>query len=183
VLNFPAYGGGAGPVLDMDDLPMSQRKELIRQSSLGLPGSGTPPGSALGFYNRSAAPTPAPAGPADTLPFDSHQPKRGSYVPSPAAREAALASFRSSVAVDLRAGTPVQGGGGGGRETPLLGIDTQRSYLMGQKEAESQRREMERMEKERGDRAFEERMRRVDSGLMDAHRDAMRRMQAAAREK
>jgi hypothetical protein len=38
---------------------------------------------------------------------------------------------------------------------------------------------MERLQKEAGDRAFEERMRRGE--LLDVHREAMRRMQRGAR--
>lgn len=54
-------------------------------------------------------------------------------------------------------------------------IEIQRNLLMGQKEAEAQRREMERLSVERSQREFDERMR---SGVMlEAHRDALRRMQ------
>lgn len=71
---------------DLDDLPLTQRRAMMRQSSLPNP----------------AAPTPT----AESIPFDSHQPARTSTLPSPSAREAMLASFRNSVAADLRASAP-----------------------------------------------------------------------------
>ena len=189
---YPGTGPAASSTpnvnIDLDDLPMNQRREMMRQSSLA---------SLSGPFARS---TPT----ASSVPFDSHQPKRDqAHLPTPAARQAQLASFRESVAADLRAGaasagkvqresltSPYLGGGSGvafgagppspyGREHEVQqSINAQRSFLMSQKEAEAQRREMERLEKERNDRAFEERMRRGD--LLEAHRDAMRRMQASA---
>ncbi|RBQ89770.1 hypothetical protein VDGD_06335 [Verticillium dahliae] len=185
--NYPAYGSQPLPrARDNDDMPMAQRKELMRQSGL-LRSSGSygslPPGAVT--Y------TPPPAASAETLAFDSHQPQRYSTLPSEAARNSQLANFRQSVQQDLRAGTPL-GGQGSGRETPFhsaqatgaggndlkRSLDVQRSLLLSQKEAEAQRREMERWEKERGDRAFAARMQSGD--LMEAHRDIMRRMQSQA---
>ncbi|CAK7217151.1 hypothetical protein SCUCBS95973_003045 [Sporothrix curviconia] len=196
---------GAGPTslstsnVDLDDLPMNQRREMMRQSSLmslygqnnGLPVSVSTPA----IVNSTPTPT------AGSVPFDSQQPKRDQvHLLTPAARQAQLASFRESIAADLRAGaattgkgsresftSPYLGGNGGafgayGRDRDhevQQAINMQRNYLMSQKEAEAQRREMERLEKERNDRAFEERMRRGD--LLEAHRDAMRRMQASAK--
>lgn len=107
------------------------------------------------------------------------------------ARDSQLASFRQSVQQDLRSGTPIMATSG--RESPftsssLLGnreaevqrnIEMQRNVLMGQKEAEAQRREMQRREKEHLDRAFDERMRNGD--LLEVHREAMRKMQKGAR--
>ncbi|KAL9943636.1 hypothetical protein D7B24_008594 [Verticillium nonalfalfae] len=185
--NYPAYASQPLPrARDNDDMPMAQRKELMRQSGL-LRSSGSygslPPGAVT--Y------TPPPAASAETLAFDSHQPQRYSTLPSEAARNSQLANFRQSVQQDLRAGTPL-GGQGSGRETPFhsaqatgaggndlkRSLDVQRSLLLSQKEAEAQRREMERWEKERGDRAFAARMQSGD--LMEAHRDIMRRMQSKA---
>ncbi|TPX09772.1 uncharacterized protein E0L32_008963 [Thyridium curvatum] len=224
VYNMPAgpYGTSfSSQHIDVDDMPLSHRKEILRQSSLAaLSGaSSSRPPSQMSFATAAPPPPPIPAAAAapllsipaasaDSIPFNSHQPKRASGLPSQAAREAQLAQFRSSVAAELRAGTPIvpTTASGSGRETPLLtgllgsvsqgglalplstagrdsevrrGIDAQRSMLMGQKEAEAQRREMERLAKERGDRAFEESMRRGE--LLEAHQDAMRRMQAKAR--
>lgn len=58
-------------------------------------------------------------------------------------------------------------------------MEAQRRVLMGQQEAEARRRESLRAEQARGDRRFEARM-RTDSQLMEAHREAMRRMQSKA---
>ncbi|KAG7132615.1 hypothetical protein HYQ45_009068 [Verticillium longisporum] len=186
--NYPAYGSQPLPrARDNDDMPMAQRKELMRQIGL-LRSSGSygslPPGAVT--YTP-----PPPAASAETLAFDSHQPQRYSTLPSEAARNSQLANFRQSVQQDLRAGTPL-GGQGSGRETPFhsaqatgaggndlkRSLNVQRSLLLSQKEAEAQRREMERWEKERGDRAFAARMQSGD--LMEAHRDIMRRMQSKA---
>ncbi|PHH87922.1 hypothetical protein CDD83_8237 [Cordyceps sp. RAO-2017] len=166
---------------DPDDIPLSQRKQIMRQSSMmSLPQS-NPSFTRLPGLESS-----------DSLPFNSHQPKRMSTLPAQAVREAQLANFRQSVQHDLRSGTPIMSTSG--RETPftpasLLGnreaevqrnIEMQRNVLMGQKEAEAQRKEMQRREKEYVDRAFDERMRTGD--LLEAHREAMRKMQKNARE-
>ncbi|KPM41562.1 hypothetical protein AK830_g5044 [Neonectria ditissima] len=179
--NYPMYAAAVGA--DADDLPLSQRKQLMRQNSLN-PMSSTPSLARLsGGHEASVA----------EKPFESHQPQRVSTVTSPAAREAALSHFRQSVAHDLRSGTPVINNTG--RETPftpnsLLGggreaevqrnIDMGRNILMGQKEAEAQRRETEQRQKEWNDRVFDERMRNGD--LLEVHREAMRKMQKHAKD-
>jgi hypothetical protein len=195
VYNYNAYSGHQNPIIPDDDMPMSQRREIMRHNSmLSLTSSqsmGPRPTSVMGGPSLSA----------ESLPFNSHQPQRHSKLPSQAVRDAQLANFRQSVAADLRAGTPVAGMASNGRETPLpshngphyslvpgqynrelevqRSIDTQRSVLLSQKEAEAQRRESQRWEKEMGDRAFEERMRRGD--MLEAHREAMRKLQGGAR--
>ncbi|OAA55587.1 hypothetical protein SPI_08271 [Niveomyces insectorum RCEF 264] len=224
-----------GPTADPDDLPLNQRKAMMRNSSLqslSRPASSVTSTGYLGGHNARGSrlpvavhlpsmstltPTQTPT--AGSVPFDSHQPVRNSaHLPTPAAREAQLATFRNSLAAELRMGAPAVGAGGGGsgsnnnynqnhlRESlsvPLLAtvgqggnaaspspyaresdvqqsIAAQRAALLSQKEAEAQRHARARLDKERNDRAFEERMRRGD--LLEAHRDALRRMQAAARE-
>lgn len=170
----------AALVNDPDDMPLSQRKEMMRSNSrlsLGQSSAGLPRvDSSIG---------------AENFTFNSHQPQRNSGLPTPAAREAQLANFRMSVSQDLRAGnamiTP------SGRETPfastnsLLGgreaeiqrnIEMQRHVMMGQKEAEAQRRDSQRREREFSDRLFDERMRSGD--MLEAHREAMRKMQRSA---
>ncbi|KAI1073872.1 hypothetical protein F5B20DRAFT_479420 [Whalleya microplaca] len=195
---------------DADDIPLSKRRELMRQNSLLSVQSGNTSMGYVGPGGPAAVPLP-PVGPADTLAFNSHQPQRRSMLPPQAQRDAQLANFRQSVAVDLRAGTPVSPLGGAnlsnlnlnGRETPLLlsasttslgllgakngnhdvqrNIDAQRNMMLSQREQEAQRREVERWEKERNERAFEERMRRGD--LMDAHREAMRKLQGGVKDR
>ncbi|KAI1658199.1 hypothetical protein F4813DRAFT_57226 [Daldinia decipiens] len=202
--NLPASSSFA--MQDADDLPLSKRKELIRQSSLLSAQSATinpRPHSTMRMpYTPGHSPGPTSPVAADSAQFNSHQPQRHSTAPSQAHREALLANFRQSVAVDLRANTPVSPAVNNSGETllvrsgssTLLGpmgirngnndvqynIDQQRSMLLSQREQEAQRREQERREKERNERAFEEMMRRGD--LIDAHREAMRRMQSTIKD-
>uniref|UniRef100_A0A1Y1NGV4 TM7S3/TM198-like domain-containing protein n=1 Tax=Photinus pyralis TaxID=7054 RepID=A0A1Y1NGV4_PHOPY len=185
LFNYPMYAA-AFNVADPDDVPLSQRKEIMRQSSL-MSLSHSPSQSA----KASSRPTSGFES-SESIVFNSHQPKRVSTLPTQAVREAQLASFRQSVQQELRSGTPIIVPSG--RETPfgpstLLGggreaevqrnIEMQRSVLMGQKEAEAQRREVQKQEREHADRAFDERMRNGD--MLDAHREAMRKMQKGAR--
>ncbi|KAI9166740.1 hypothetical protein HJFPF1_02854 [Paramyrothecium foliicola] len=176
ISNYPMYGTPV--VTDPDDLPLNQRKQFMRQSSMMALSAQGPSGVEV----------------SEGAPFDSHQPKRSSLALSGAARQAQLATFRQSVAQDLRSGTPLLPSSG--RETPfasttnLLGnsreaevqrnIEMQRSLILGQKEAEAQRREIQRREKEWADKVFDERMRSGD--LLDAHREVMRKMQRKAKD-
>jgi len=83
------------------------------------------------------------------------------------AREQQLASWRASVQHDLQSAV-----------VPKVNIERQRSALWQERQAEDQRKALEeRMLRER-DSAFDERMRRGD--MLDAHREALRKMQAAA---
>ncbi|KAI0538984.1 hypothetical protein GGR58DRAFT_269871 [Xylaria digitata] len=187
---------------DIDDIPLSQRKELMRQNSMLSVNSANSIGGRPKRNSSSNTPYPLASNSvphvqtltAESSNFDSHQPRRYAQVPSQAARDARLSQFRQSVAAELRA--PAQKSG---RETPLLvptsstslaspsannaevsrAIDQQRSVLMSQREQEAQKREIERWEKERNDRAFEEMMR--NGGLIDAHREALRRMQGGVK--
>lgn len=181
---------------DLDDLPLSQRRSIIR-------------------HRQSKAPTNLRPT-AHSTTFDSHQPRRGTSAMPTAIRHAQLASFRNSVAVDLRPSSPpsasdlrrmsssatLHGGsnsnslhhaaalGVAGVTTPtptadkskteaLRSIELQRGYLLVEKAAQAQRREAEAMGRIQYQRDFEELMR---SGvLMDAHRDAMRRLQGGVK--
>ncbi|KAI0180199.1 hypothetical protein GGR52DRAFT_231832 [Hypoxylon sp. FL1284] len=189
-------------VQDADDLPLSQRKELIRQSSMLSARSmavNPRPNSVLRVASNPTLNVPPVT--SDNSHFDSHQPQRRSTVQPYAQREAQLASFRQSVAAELRASTLMAPAVNNGRETPLVSgsntllggigpqtenhdvqyqMEQQRSMLLSQREEEAQRKEYQRMEKERNDRAFEEMMRRGD--LMDAHREALRRMQKTVKD-
>ncbi|RYP62568.1 hypothetical protein DL770_009565 [Monosporascus sp. CRB-9-2] len=195
---------------DVDDIPLSQRKELIRQSS--LLSAGNRPNSTMHMHHQIPRSTPTPLPQitvAEVVPFyNSHQPQRlSSAGAGPVRRESQLANFRNSVAADLRAGA-VNNTNSNERETPLptrgsaanlvrnigrgpsnrdhsdgdvrRSINRSRSALLSQMEAESQRRELERWEKERSERAFEERMR--SGNLLDAHREAMRRLQGGVKD-
>jgi hypothetical protein len=182
--NYPMYAAAAG--VDVDDLPLNKRKELMRQSSLS-PSNSTPSlqrlsgGSNMNSFNTSEA------------LLNSHQPQRVSTLPTAAARETALANFRQSVQHELRAGTPVISTSG--RETPFTpssllasrevevqrNVDMSRNILLSQKQAEAQRRETQQREKEWADKVFDERMRNGD--LLDVHREAMRKLQRNAKDR
>jgi hypothetical protein len=62
----------------------------------------------------------------------------------------------------------------------LRSMEMQRSIMLGQMDAEAQRRMMERWGKQRFEREFEERMRSGE--LLGAHRDAMRKLQGGVKE-
>ncbi|KAF5973608.1 sulfite exporter family [Fusarium coicis] len=181
--NYQMYAAAIG--VDVDDLPLNQRRELLRQSSLS-PSASTPSlqrlsgGSNSNGFNSSEA------------LLNTHQPKRVSTLPTSAAREAALATFRQSVQHELRAGTPVISSSG--RETPFTpssllasrevevqrSVDMSRNILLSQKQAEAQRRETQQREREWADKAFDDRMRNGD--LLDVHREAMRKLQRHAKD-
>lgn len=139
-----------------ENMSLSARREMIRQSSLNI--HQNPSSSSL------IAPTPLQTTP---VPFDSHQPRRQPSGPSPMAREQQLASWRASIQYELQSSG-----------MPQNTIERQRSQLWQERQQDEQRKALE--EKRRGERdsAFDERMRRGD--MLDAHREALRKMQAAA---
>ncbi|KAH6671584.1 hypothetical protein F5X68DRAFT_215245 [Plectosphaerella plurivora] len=189
--NQPAYASSPMPASgDADDLPLSQRRDMMRRNS-GLRSSVSfserPPS---GLYARPMSFS------SDALPFDSHQPQRYSNLPSQATRESQLAAFRQSVQMEMYAGTSVMNNGPRARESfygtafgsstgldreldVQRSIDAQRAMMLEQKDAEAQRREMERGDKERNDRIFTTMM---QSGQWnDLHRDKLRKMQSSAK--
>ncbi|KAI1434361.1 hypothetical protein GGR50DRAFT_695159 [Xylaria sp. CBS 124048] len=191
-----SYGHTVAPPFmtqDADDIPLSQRKQLMYQGNM-ISAQGQQRNGAISPARSVSSPTaPVQAVTAESSHFDSHQPARRSIIRSQAERDARLSHFRQSVAAGLRAGTPVPALG---RETPLplsaslqtlswgadvdRTIEQQRAYLMTQREHEAQKRESERWEKELTERTFEEMMRRGD--MMDAHREALRRMQGGVKQ-
>ncbi|KAI1175871.1 hypothetical protein F4777DRAFT_299768 [Nemania sp. FL0916] len=188
---------------DADDIPLSQRKQLMRQSSAASVISVHSSGSRHQQQQRqSSLPSPQIIHntiTAESSRFDSHQPQRVVSRPSQAERDMRLSQFRQSVVADLRVPSTspstqaplfrsasstsllgTLGAGNGSAADVSRTIDMQRNALLSQREHEAQRREMERWEKERVDRVFEERMRRGD--LVDAHREALRRMQGGVKQ-
>ncbi|KAJ0159662.1 hypothetical protein CTA2_9326 [Colletotrichum tanaceti] len=196
--NYPVYPQQVPSASSLDDLPLSQRKAMIRhQSSFGTIQS------SVGGDSRPASGTFMPGMSAESVAFDSHQPMRTYTAPSQGARDARLASFRSSVRADLRAGMAASPAGANGRDMSLSmyrspsatnlasqngareagmqrNIDLQRSFMMSQKEAEAKRKEKERLDRERSEQAF---TRSMQSGEMfELHREAMRKLQNRARD-
>ncbi|TVY23558.1 hypothetical protein LHYA1_G008287 [Lachnellula hyalina] len=139
------------PILpeDDDNMSLSARRNLIRQSSLQQ-------------LSSPVAPLQQPS-----MPYDSHQPRRQSSVPSHMAREQQLASWRASVQHDLHSAV-----------VPKMSVERQRSALWQERQAEEQRKAMDARMKGERNNAFDERMRRGD--MLSAHRDALRKMQAGA---
>lgn len=225
--NLDATGSGLD---DLDDLPLSQRKAVMR-------GNGN--GNVSGSTSRRSSLDHDPAGgggssnsPATPAAFASHpqqQPQWGGpSLPAQAAaaaRGSSLANPRQSVQKDPRAATPAglpafknanasaSASYGGALHIqppgPLINsvygvpgtsstnslpphmvqqsydsevqrdIEVQRHFLMSRKQAETQRRETLRTEREAAGRMFEQRM-RTDSDMMELHRRAMRRIQRTA---
>lgn len=223
--NLDATGSGLD---DLDDLPLSQRKAVMR-------GNGN--GNISGSTSRRSSLDHDPAGggggsnsPATPAAFASHpqqQPQWGGpSLPAQAAaaaRGSLLANPRQSVQKDPRAATPVglpafknanaSASYGGALHIqppgPLINsvygvpgtsstnslpphmvqqsydsevqrdIEVQRHFLMSRKQAETQRRETLRTEREAAGRMFEQRM-RTDSDMMELHRRAMRRIHRTA---
>jgi hypothetical protein len=86
------HSSQASTDLDLDDLPLSQRRSLLRQSQ-----------SQTQYQSTLPQPAPIPQPTADSTPFNSHQPTRHSTAPPESVRQAQLAQFRNGVAADLRA--------------------------------------------------------------------------------
>ncbi|CZR54525.1 uncharacterized protein PAC_04409 [Phialocephala subalpina] len=155
VYNYPNTGAVFYGDEEADEnMSLRERRELIRQSSLSQqPLQSTP------------------------VPFDSHQPRRAPSGPSPQAREQQLASWRANVQYDLQN----QQAAGGARMSIGSGINTierQRSQLWAERQEEEKRRVLEERRRMERDGMFDERMRRGD--MLDAHREALRRMQGIA---
>ncbi|TVY40851.1 hypothetical protein LSUB1_G004614 [Lachnellula subtilissima] len=145
------YQNTSSPILpeDDDNMSLSARRNLIRQSSLQQ-------------LSSPVAPLQQPS-----MPYDSHQPRRQSSVPSHMAREQQLASWRASVQHDLHSAV-----------VPKISVERQRSVLWQERQADEQRKAMDARMKGERNNAFDERMRR--GAMLSAHRDALRKMQAGA---
>jgi len=136
---------------DDDNMSLSARRGKIRQSSL---------------HQTSTSVFVAPLV-QTSVPFDSHQPQRQSSAPSLMAREQQLANWRANVAQDLQSAA-----------IPQSTIEKSRSALWQERQVEEQKKQMNAMKRGQRDSAFDERMRRGD--MLDAHREALRKMQASA---
>ncbi|KAK2630257.1 hypothetical protein QTJ16_001077 [Diplocarpon rosae] len=115
--------------------------------------------SSLGQPERVVQQTPSA--------YDSHQSKHQSSAPQPQLRQQQLASWRASVHQDLQA-----------QAVPKTAIERSRSALWHERQQEGQKRMVEQKKRGERDSKFDEMMRRGD--MLDAHREALRRMQANA---
>lgn len=155
IINSPA---------DLDDLPLSQRKALIksdsRRNSMSSTNSNNASGgansrrSSFGYAARQPQPRPSiQAGPLINSVYS---------IPGTSTLNSLLPHQTQTRDVEVR-----------------RDIDMQRQFLMSKKEAQMRQNESARIEKESRGRQFEMRM-RTDSELMEAHREAMRKMQRTA---
>ncbi|ROT38801.1 hypothetical protein SODALDRAFT_171176 [Sodiomyces alkalinus F11] len=181
VYNQPMHSmsGPLPAVMADDDMPLSQRKEMIRRHSLlrNSNSFASRPTSGVMYFNLEGEAVMS----TDHLPLGRPHP----CVPSLPTRDFHQPSvFRPP---DPRSGTPVPFLGGfeqrparvSSREHEVQrSMDAQRRALMGLKDAEAQRRERESLVREIDNRAFTARMQSGD--LLEAHRDTLRRMQKQA---
>ncbi|KAI4929035.1 hypothetical protein J4E85_005659 [Alternaria conjuncta] len=155
---------------DDEDMTLSQRRQLLQaqqlspslshQPSLRSPGR-TPPSSSQKWQNKAWATKGAPAG------FDSHQPKRSSSAQSEQKREQLYAGWRDT----MRDIAPPQ-------QTAANVVEQQRAaLLMERRQKEMERQQREVMQQQRASQ-MDSMMR--SGQMMDAHREAMRKMQANA---
>lgn len=209
---------------DLDDLPLSQRRTIIRERRNSMASMNSSSNKLGGDSSRRSSfgyTTPVRANTNNSLGSNLSAPRsqRRSDIPPGHAgfRQAVQANLRSYSSIGIPAAQlNAQPGFGGGYQsnnmTPVAGplinsvygipgtsasnsllpqqtqvwdsevqrdLDVQRQFLISQRDAETRRRESARVEREKGHKRFEMRM-RTDSDLMEAHRDAMRRFQRKA---
>lgn len=190
--------------VDLDDLPLNRRKAIIKgdsrrnsmssmnsnKASPGDAAAGSSRRSSFVAQRRSDLPSQV-ARESQILNSSSQQPFVGagirqssSFFP-PGANAAAAASGPLINQVYGIPGTSSNHSLLPHQTTPVLDaevrrdIDVQRQFLMNQKEIEARKRESARAQRESVGRRMERRM-RTDSQMMEAHREAMRKMQRGA---
>lgn len=223
--NNPAYGtvSALGPgrmssyaekqkaAVDLDDVPLNQRKAYIkgdsRRNSMSSsngnkssPGEGVVSGSRPSSFAQKRSDLPSQvARESQMINNDNSTPYIGAGI-----RQSSSSFLQTNAAGPSNVNTAAAAAGG-----PLINqvygipgtsssnsllphqttqvwdaevrrdIDMQRQFLMNQKEVEARQRESMRAQKESMGRRIERRM-RTDSQMMEAHREAMRKMQRDA---
>jgi hypothetical protein len=156
---------------DQEEMSLAQRRQILQnhqssapmlqhQTSFNSPRR-TPPSTSQKWQNKTWAGKGAPAG------FDSHQPKRTTSSQSDRKREELYAGWRDNI----RDVTPPQ--------TQAYLVEQQRAALLNerrQKEMEKQQREV--MQQQRASQ-LDSMMR--SGHMLDAHREAMRKMQSKSK--
>ncbi|RAR01923.1 hypothetical protein DDE82_006120 [Stemphylium lycopersici] len=150
---------------DEEEMTLAQRRQLLQQPNLQRETSFTsprksPPSTSQKWQSKGWAGKGAPAG------FNSHQPQRTNSAQSTQKREQLYAGWRGT----MREVSPPQ--------TVNHVVEQQRAALL------NERRQME-MEKQQREMVQQQRASQMDSmmrsgQMMDAHREAMRKMQANA---
>lgn len=155
---------------EQDNMTLAQRRQILQHHQATSPGlqlqtpstslRKPPPSSAQKWQKKAWATTAAPSG------FDSHQPKRTTSSSSDRKREELYAGWRGS----MRDMTPPQ--------TQAYTAEQQRAALLNE-------RQQKEMDRKRRESAQQQRASMMDSmmrsgQMLDAHREAMRKMQANA---
>jgi hypothetical protein len=135
---------------DDDNLSLSHRRELVHMQR--------PPSAQAALPSLQATRLSS---------FDSHQPQRQSSAVDPQKREAMLATWRESMRQDV-AKTVV----------PQASVEQRRADMMMERHQNKLGKQHKEVEKAYREDAIDQAMRRGD--MMEAHKEAMRRMQASA---
>lgn len=141
--------------LDHENMTLAQRKQLIHQQKLSPP---------LQQWGPSS-----PVLASQSRPFDSHQPRRASAGVDPARREAMLAGWRESIR---------QEGHLGQKKAPAELEQSRRAVLLDEKRRKEIATQERAMKAQQRECAMESMMR--SGQMLEAHREAMRKMQAKA---
>ncbi|KAK1920358.1 hypothetical protein P3342_002654 [Pyrenophora teres f. teres] len=148
---------------DEENMTLAQRRQLLQQQPIESPLTSprkAPPSTGQKWQSKPWAAKGAPAG------FDSHQPRRTSNAQSDQRREQLYSGWRDN----MRDATPSQ---------PTVNlVEQQRIALMNEKRQKE-------MEKQQRELIQQQRASQMDSmmrsgHMMDAHREAMRKLQANA---
>jgi hypothetical protein len=142
------------PDIDLENLTLAQRKKLIQQQQ-------PPPASQQRRQSNRIT--------AEQLQgFDSHQPRRASGGVDPNKREVMLAGWRESMRQDVLAAQP----------TTVENERSRRNALINEKRQKEAEQREQAMKTQQRESMLGNMMRNGD--MLDAHREAMRRMQAKA---
>lgn len=141
---------------DTDNIPLTQRKRLLQNPR--------PPSASQKWRESNLVVGSQMQG------FNSHQPKRAHASGSDQKREVLLAGWRESIRQD---GAPVQ--------TTAVGEGTRRTAMMNVKRNKDVEKEQQAMAAQQRESMMINMMR--SNEMLDAHREAMRRMQANANKK
>lgn len=175
-LNVAASGNSSRPAsrqllanesslaINEEDMPLSQRRQMIqakRRSSSG--NTMSPPMAPMRSPSTSALPALALGN------FDSHQPQRGPSRVDTGKKEAMLAHWRHSLMNDARNSQQIQ-------ESQ---DDERRQRMMEDKRQKEAWKKHEDAQKGAAERERDSLMR--SGGMLDAHKEAMRKMQAESR--
>jgi hypothetical protein len=140
--------------VDQENMTLAQRRQLIQQQK---------PPSASQTWRQSSS-----AGEAKAQVYDSHQPRRSSGGIDTSRRETMLANWRDGI---RQSSSP-------GPKATSPTEDSRRMALVNEKRQKEMERQQKAVEKQQRESMLDNMMR--SGGMQDAHREALRRMQAKA---